>query len=82
MENLGKVAQDKITGFKGVITSKHIYITGCNQYGVQPPVKESGELPDLKYFDENRLDIFETHQGLDLDQLKGNVPGCDYREHP
>ena len=36
MENLGKKAKDKITGFEGIIVGKIIYLFGCNQYGIAP----------------------------------------------
>jgi hypothetical protein len=39
MTLLGKKVKDKITGFEGIATSKHIYLTGCNQYAVQPIMK-------------------------------------------
>lgn len=58
MENLmGKLAKDKITGFTGIITSKHEYLTGCNQYGLQPAIDKDGKVPDKGYFDEGRVEI-------------------------
>lgn len=55
MDKLGKKAKDKVSGFEGFITSKHIYLTGCTQYGLQAPVDEKGNLIEVKYFDEGRL---------------------------
>ena len=57
MENLGKIAKDKITGFEGIVTSKHIYLTGSAQYGLQKAVDKEGNIPKVKFFDEGRLEI-------------------------
>lgn len=57
MENLGKIAKDKITGFEGTVTSKHIYLTGCAQYGLQKSVDKEGNIPEVKFFDEGRIKI-------------------------
>lgn len=80
MQNLGKLAKDKVTGFEGVITSKHIYITGCNQYGLQPKIDKDGKIPSKEYFDESRLEYFE--QQVTPDEVTGEENGCDFREHP
>jgi len=80
MDNLGKLAKDKITGFEGVITSKHFYITGCAQYGLQPKIDKDGKVPDKNYFDESRVSIIETH--IIPEEVQGEVKGCDFREHP
>ena len=80
MEKLGKKAKDKVTGFEGIITSKHIYLTGCNQYGVQPTVDKDGKVPDVRYFDEGRVQILG--EGVNAEDIAGTKPGCDDREHP
>lgn len=81
MENLGKLAKDKITGFEGVITSKHNYITGCAQYGLQPKIDKDGKIPDKQYFDEGRIEFLPADQILPVD-VKATENGCDFREHP
>lgn len=80
MSNLGKWATDKITGFSGVITSKHEYLTGCSQYGIQPPIKQDGSLPDVKYFDEGRIEI--QWQQVKPEDVAAKDNGCDYRPNP
>lgn len=52
----GIEARDKITGFKGIVSCRAQYLTGCNQYLLQPPTKEDGTIPDAIQFDENRLE--------------------------
>jgi hypothetical protein len=80
MENFGKKAKDKVTGFTGIITSKHSYMSGCDQYGIQPLIDKSGKLRDIKYFDEGRIEIIGFH--IDPESVKVKENGCDYREHP
>lgn len=52
---LGIVAADKITGFQGVVTGCVEYLTGCKQYLIQPACKNTGELIQPSWFDEDRL---------------------------
>lgn len=53
---LGDTVKDRVTGFTGVVMARVQYITGCNQYHVQPPKLKAGALQDGHYFDEMRLD--------------------------
>jgi hypothetical protein len=80
MDFMGKKAKDKITGFEGIITSKHIYLTGCNQYGIQPSVDKDGKVPEKNYFDEGRIEI--TGEGISSKSVTAEQNGCDQREHP
>ena len=52
----GQVLQDSITDFKGTVTGRADYITGCNQYCLTPSIKEDGSYPDQRWMDENRLE--------------------------
>ena len=47
---------DVVTGFQGIVTSRCDNITGCNQYLVQPPVKD-GNFVEPQWFDEQRLKV-------------------------
>lgn len=80
MELLGKLVEDKITLYIGIATSKHIYLTGCNQYGVQAQVDKDGKIPDIKYFDEGRLVVIKEF--LTKEDVAAKDNGCDNREHP
>jgi hypothetical protein len=80
MELLGKQVKDKITDFEGIATSKHIYLTGCNQYGIQPKVDKDGKVPSISYFDEGRLEVIG--EGISAESVKSEENGCDFREHP
>ena len=48
---LGKEVQDKVTGFVGIVISRHQHITGCDRYTVAAVDMEHFE------FDEDRLTI-------------------------
>ena len=80
MNKLGKKAKDKITGFEGIATSKHIYLTGCTQYGLQPQIDKDGKIPEKEYFDEGRLIVIGD--GITADEVTSKDNGCDFREHP
>lgn len=56
-KNLGKKAKDMITGFSGIIIGKIEYLTGCNQYGITPPINKEGATGDTQWFDINRVKV-------------------------
>lgn len=62
---LGIKVKDKITGFTGIVMGHVQYLTGCGQSLVQPPVKESGDYVDSRWFDDDRLEITDN-KPLDL----------------
>ncbi len=50
---LGIVAKDRVTGFKGLITGRAEYLTGCRKYAIQPQkLTKEGKSPDWEWFDE------------------------------
>ena len=55
-EHIGKEARDKVTGFKGIITSFCQHLTGCDQYYLQPKCVK-GEHKDGKWYDVNRIEV-------------------------
>jgi hypothetical protein len=57
MDNLGRRGRDVITGFQGTITSKHLYLTGCAQYGITPDVSDSNSHGETQFFDEVRVEV-------------------------
>lgn len=76
MFQFGQEVKDKITGFKGIVTGKCSYITGCEQYLVQPKSKVSDKKPEAIWFDIDRLEVIgkkiikikeEKHNGSDLE---------------
>lgn len=51
---LGSTLVDQVSGFHGIVTGRANYLTGCNQYSLQPKAHE-GRLPDNVWLDEVRL---------------------------
>jgi len=52
---IGCKVQDKVTGFKGVVTSISFDLYGCIQAVVTPPTNKEGAAQDGRWFDINRL---------------------------
>lgn len=71
---LGQKVQDKITGFRGTVTGRCEYLTGCHQVLVAPPVDKEGKHVDAQWYDEQRCDVVEATP-ITLDN--GATPGCD-----
>ena len=80
MENLGKKAKDKITGFSGIIIGKINYLMGCDQYGLTPPIGKDGRTVDTQWFDEGRIEIIGN--GIQPKTVKVKKPGGINRDAP
>lgn len=80
MQNFGKKAKDKVTGFKGIITGRCDYMYGCGQYLLMPVVDKNGKKMDGEWFDEGRIEI--TGKGVNPEAVQAEKPGCENREHP
>ncbi len=79
MENLGKEARDKVTGFEGIITAKVNYLYGCNQYGITPKAQD-GKTLDTNYFDEGRIEIIGN--GIKPEEVRVERNGGVNRDVP
>ncbi len=66
---LGSTCRDKITSFEGIATGKATYLTGCDQYLLNPPSKD-GALRESAWFDEQRLEVL-GHDVVELDNSRG-----------
>ena len=73
MLKLGQEAKDKITGFKGILTARHQYITGCDQYAISPGLNGEGKLGDIYQFDEGRIEILGP--GINEKEVQTKPPG-------
>lgn len=56
MTTLGNTYTDSITGFKGIATSRTVYLNGCVHVALQGKVGKDGTIPKLQFFDENQLE--------------------------
>ncbi len=72
---LGLRARDRVTGFTGVITGVVVYLTGCNQALVVPPVDDNMKMRDAQWFDVQRLAVLTDRERVVIDN--GLTPGCD-----
>lgn len=70
------IVEDQLTGFKGKITGHADYITGCDQFLVQPEAPK-GEWKDARWFDEGRLKIVGTSKKIKVSQLQAEENGAD-----
>ena len=57
MTMLGKRAEDKVTGMKGVVCSISFDLYGCVQAILNPGLDKDGKLKELHYYDVSRLKI-------------------------
>lgn len=73
MIKLGSTVTEVITGVKGVVTGRCEYLTGCNQYLVQPKSRK-GQYVESHWFDEAKLRV-EKDKPVVLPATKG--PGFD-----
>ena len=72
---LGTEVKDKITGFKGIVTGRCEYLTGCTQCLIIPTkLTKEGKRPEGEWFDEQRL-IITSKKIITTDNTK--TPGCD-----
>jgi len=76
---LGQEVKDRITGFKGIATSRTTYLQGCERIGVSPPVDKEGKLPEPESFDEP--DLIVLSEGV-LPREKPNRQNGGPRQTP
>lgn len=70
---LGQKYRDKVTGFEGIATGIHEWMTGCNTVTIQPAVDKDGKIPETHGFDENRLEFVleEDQEEIKTDRTRG-----------
>jgi hypothetical protein len=73
-DNFGKLAIDKVTGFRGTIGGICFYAYGCAQYLITPRVDKDGKLVEGSWFDTSRIKVLE---GDKMENLTDENPGCD-----
>lgn len=78
MIQLGQQAKDKVTGAKGIVTARATYLTGCDQYLIQPVASKDGAFVNGTWFDEGRIEIIG--RGILAKEVKSKRnggPACD-----
>jgi hypothetical protein len=66
IELLGYKAQDKVTGYKGVIDSVCFDLYGCVQVSLKPPMDKDGKIQSGHWFDVTRLEINTKKRIVDM----------------
>ena len=79
----GQEAYDVVTGFKGIITQRVDYLTGCNQYYLVQQCQDGNE-PKARWVDEPRLKLVKNGKRIDLakDGTKCPEPGGTAEAYP
>jgi hypothetical protein len=67
------IAEDKITTFSGKVVGHADYITGCDQYLIQPDAKDGAHV-EGRWIDEGRLLVVKV---LDPINVKAKQNGSD-----
>jgi len=75
-EVLGIEVKDRITGFVGIITGVASYITGCDQYLVQPE-GDGKKYPDGQWIDVGRLQATSRGNVIQMDEVIEEENGSD-----
>lgn len=73
LKKLGYKCKDKVTGFKGVITSISFELYGCVQCVVTPPVGKDGKQPDSRWFDIARVDLTVKSPVMELPYFMNDI---------
>jgi len=72
--DLGVKAKDKITGFKGILTARVDFLTGCNRYCLQPTKLQDGVPIEGIYFDEEQIEYIK--EGIKPSEVTGKDKGA------
>lgn len=84
---LGLEVKDKVTGFKGVVTTLSFDLFGCIQVVVSPKQTEAGEIPESRWFDISRLSVLNNTPVMecpdyDLGYVTTGNKGCALKSIP
>ena len=81
--NLGDLVNDRISGFKGIITSITDFVAGCRRVGVISNTLQSDGLPtEAQHFDEQNLVIIKKNEiEININYPKINIKLGDRVKH-
>jgi len=71
---LGKEVKDKVSGLKGIITSRSENLNMCNRYYVQPKADKDMKIPDGWWLDEMQLKIIGSGVAPKPEKLRNGGP--------
>lgn len=58
--NFGDEVKEVITGFKGIVVARYVYMNGCVRYEVQPRTTKDGLPLDGKVYDQEQLALVKA----------------------
>lgn len=61
---LGDIVKDKVSGFKGIATTKMEFMNGCIQYEVVPKVGKDNKMQEGTFIDISSLEIVKKNKNL------------------
>jgi hypothetical protein len=70
---LGLKVEDKVTGFKGVVSTVTFDLYGCVQVVINPGVGKDGKLGEQCWFDIARLKVLDNKPVMDLPNFEFGV---------
>lgn len=74
----GSKVKDKITNFTGIVIGFCTYITGCDQYLVQPQSKKNSSTKEKSYWiDDSRIDALNVKKIVLESKETKYTDGCD-----
>lgn len=77
---LGSRVQDRVTGFEGIAVARIVYLNGCVQICIKPPVME-GKMLAGEYVDDAQVVIIGPGVTIDADPdggLMADTPTDSY----
>lgn len=58
MIELGQEVTDSVTGLRGYVIGRTMWLTGCATVGIQSRVDKDGKVPEIEWVDEIRLEEY------------------------
>lgn len=71
---LGHEVRDVVTGFTGIATSRVVYLNGCVQYGITPPIDKEGKRQEVVYIDSQQLQYEGEGVTIGAKETGGDMP--------
>jgi|LGOV01.1.fsa_nt_gb hypothetical protein len=59
MADLGDEVEDTVSGYRGIVFAKHVFLFGSVTLSVQPQIDRYGVLPDAENFYESQLKVIK-----------------------
>jgi hypothetical protein len=57
--NLGDLVKDTVTGFKGIVICRSVWLNGCARLTVQPQSMKDGKPIETQCFDELQIEVLK-----------------------